>query len=151
MFQAIQSAFKAYKNKWLIQNIGGKVEKETLAYWVDLSLKRAIINFNIMAEFRCSKIWPLNLERMQQKMGPSKTIYSILSKKLIEYEITKDNLPSSEKNARHFYIEEEGEYGLEVDFEHESIAEIGQFLKLLQKMIKAPKLVHEPLVDHSQN
>ena len=146
-----KTTFKAYKNKWMIKNNGGKVEKETLAHWVDLSLTRLLSKSNITVAFKAIRIWPLNLEKIQQKMGSSKTIYSIPLEKLIEYEIIKDDLPKGEKNARHFYIEEEVGSGLEVGAKLENAIEIGQFLKLPQRMVQAPRFAHEPLIDYLQN
>ena len=39
--------------------------------------------------------------------------YSIPSKKLIEWEIMEDDLPRGVENTRHFFVEDEGEEGLD--------------------------------------
>ena len=103
-FKPFKIAFKAYRNKWMVQNNGGKVEKQTLAHWVDLSLKRALSKSNIKVGFRGTGIWPLNLEKMQHHMGPSRTIHSRPSEKLIEYEIMEDDLPKGVENTRIFTL-----------------------------------------------
>ena len=63
-FKPFKIAFKAYRNKWMSENNGNIVEKETLAHWLDLSLKKALSKSNILAGFKAIGIWPLNLERM---------------------------------------------------------------------------------------
>ena len=73
-----------------------KVEKETLAHWMDLVFNRALSNSNIVTGFKAIRIWPLNLDRMQQKMGLSKIIYSIPFEKTIEHEIMEDDLSRGE-------------------------------------------------------
>ena len=40
---------------------------------------------------------------------------------------------------------------LEVSAELENSVDIGQFLKLLQRMIHAPRDVHKPSLDYSQS
>ena len=150
-FKPFKAAFRAYRDKYMMDNHGGKVEKDTLAYWVDLALTKALSKSNIMAGFRATGIWPLNLERMQTKMGPSKPFYPIPSCKVIVSEIMDEDLPRGEDGALHYYIEEEG------DMSGESLADpkiapgISQFLKLPQKSIQATRIVHEPLVDYSQS
>ena len=138
-FKPFKTTLKTYKNKWIVENNCGKVEKETLAHWVDLSLKRALSNSNVMAGFRSTGIWPLSLEKMQQKLTSSKTHYSIPSETLIRYEIMKEDLPRGEGNTRHFYIEDEDEgfdgrtKGLHGGAEPENSIGISQFLKLLKE------------------
>ena len=59
-----------------------------------------------------------------------------------------DNFPRGEENGKHFYIKDEIEKGLEEVIELENIVEIGQFLRLPQRMVQALKVGHEPLVDY---
>ena len=96
-FKPFKSAFRAYRNKWMIENNRRKVMKDTLASWVDLAFSRALSKFNILARFRAIDIWPLNLERMQQKMEPSKAFYFLPSEKLIIEEIIEEDLPRKMK------------------------------------------------------
>ena len=117
------------------ENNGNKVEKENLAHWVDLFLKKEFSKSNILAHFKATGIWPLNMERMQQKVKPSTTYYSIPSAQLIEHDIMEDDLPRGASNAKHFVIEEEGEFGVEEGAELKNSANIGQFLKLPQTMV----------------
>lgn len=56
-----------------------------------------------------------------------------------------------EENARHFYVEEEDEIELGSTISPGIIVEIGQFLKLPQKLVAAPKVIYEPLIDYSQS
>ena len=64
-----------------------------------------------------------------------------------------DDLPQGAENARHFYIEEEeeGAIATEVSAKPETPSTIGQFLKLPQRIIQAPRVLHEPLLDYSQS
>ena len=119
----------------MLKNNGSKVEKETLAHCVDRTVTKTFFNFNIMVGFRATGIWPLNLERMEQKMEPLKTIYSIPSKKLIRHQIMEEDLPRGEENATHYFIKDEDEIELEGSDCVEMTTKIGQFLKLPQKEI----------------
>ena len=150
-FKPFKTTFRAYRDKYMMDNHGGKVEKETLAHLVDLALTKALSKSNIMAGFRTTGIWPLNLERMQTKMGPSKPFYPILSCKVIVSEIMDEDLPRGEDGALHYYAEEEGDMSGESLTDLERAPEISQFLKLPQKSIQATRIVHEPLVDYSQS
>ena len=134
------------------QNNGSKVEKERLAYWVDLALNRALSNSNIVASFRATRIWPLNLERMGAKVGPSKLVHhSLPLERLIIHEIMEDDLSKGDEEAKHYYVEDEDEVEYQEGVGPTNSSSIGQFLKLLQKHVQAPRVVHEPLVDYSQS
>ena len=150
-FKPFKTAFRAYRDKYMMDNHGGKVEKETLAHWVDLALIKALSKSNIMAGFRAIGIWPLNLKRLQTKMGPSKPFYPIPSCKIIVSEIMDEDLPSGEDGALHYYVEEEGDMSGESLADSEIAPEISHFLKLPQKPVQAIRIVHEPLVDYFQS
>jgi hypothetical protein len=51
---------------------GQATQKEDLAQWVDLTLKRALSPLNIIKGFREIGIWPLNPNTMDGKMGPTR-------------------------------------------------------------------------------
>ena len=104
-----------------------------------------------MVGFRATGIWPLNLERMQTKMGPSKSFYPIPSCKVIVSEIMDEDLPRGEDGALYYYVEKEGDMSGENLADLEIAHEISQFLKLPQKSVLATRIVHEPLVDYSQS
>ena len=55
-FRPFKNAFKAYRNKWMINNNKGKVEKDTLVHWIYLAFNRAVSNSNISASFRAISI-----------------------------------------------------------------------------------------------
>ena len=118
---------------------------------MDLALKKALSNSNFIVGFKGTGIWPLNLERMEKNMGPSKTIPSLPSEKLLEDEILEDDLSKGGENGKHFYIEDEGEEVVEGGVEPENTTEISQFLRLPQRMVQVPKVGHEPLVNYSQS
>ena len=82
-FKPFESAFKGYRNKLMLQNNGGRVEKEILAQWIDMALEKAPPKSNIKARFRSIGIWPLNLDKMEAKMDSSKPYYSIPSHQII--------------------------------------------------------------------
>ena len=146
-----KTAFRAYRDKYMMDNHRGKVEKDTLGYWVDLALIKAFSKSNIMAWFGATRIWPLNLERMQTKMEPSKPFYPIPSCKVIILEIMDEDLPRGEDGALYCYVEEEGDMSGESLANPEIAPGISQFLKLFQKSVQATRIVHEPLVDYSQS
>ena len=150
-FKPFKSAFKAYRNKFMMQNNEGKVDKNTLAHWVDLALKKALSKSNIVAGFRATGIWPLNLERMEAKVGPSRSFQSTPSCKLIVEEIMEEDLPSVEDDVLHYYVEDEVEVSDKGSAGPEIAAEISHFLKLPQKPLQATRIVHEPLVDYSRS
>ena len=147
-FKPFKIVFKIYRNKWIIENNGGKVEKDTVAHWVDLAFNRALSNSNILASFRVTSIRLLNLKKMEQKMGPSKPYYCIVSEKLIVEEIMEENLPKGEEDARYYFVKDEEDMDYEVDVGPEHIPSIDQFLKLPQKKVEASKVLHKPLVDY---
>ena len=132
-FKPFKIALKAYRNKWMLQNSGRKVEKEILAQWVDLSLKKALSANNIRNGFRATGIWPLSLDKMEAKVGPSKPYNSLPSEKVIVEDIMKKDIPSVETNAKHYYVEDDD------DVEHgegvgaENTPPITDFLKLPPK------------------
>ena len=95
----------------MVDKNGTKVEKETLAYWVDLSLIRALPNSNILARFRATCIWPLNLDKMEQKMGLSKPFYSIPYEKILVEEIMED-LPRGFEDERYYFVQMKGIWSL---------------------------------------
>ena len=150
-FKPFKSAFKAYRNKFMMQNNEGKVDKNTLAHWMDLALKKALSKSNIVAGFRATWIWPLNLERIEAKVGPSRSFQSTPSCKLIVEEIMEEDLPSVEDDVLHYYVEDEVEVSDKGSAGPEIAAEISQFLKLPQKPLQATRIVHEPLVDYSRS
>ena len=39
-FKPFKSAFKGYRNKWMLKNSAAKLEKETLPYWINMALKK---------------------------------------------------------------------------------------------------------------
>ena len=62
-------------------------------------------------------------------------IYSIPLEKLIEHEIMKDKLLRGEENARHFHIEDGDEEELDRGAKLGNVAEVCQFIKLLQTIV----------------
>ena len=70
-FKPFKVAFRAYKYAWNVKNHGSRVKKEDLASCMSLALKKALTSTNISAIFRKARIWPLNIEAMKDKMGPS--------------------------------------------------------------------------------
>ena len=74
----------------MVQNSGGKVEKGILAQWVDLFLKKALSPKNIRNGFRATGIWPLSLDKMKAKVGPSKPYNSLPSEKVIVEDIMEE-------------------------------------------------------------
>ena len=141
-FKPFKTAFRAYRDKYMMDKHGGKVEKDTLAYWVDLALTKALSKSNIMAGFRATGIWPLNLERMQTKMEPSKPFYPIPSCKVIVSEIMDEDLQRDEDGALHYYVEDEGVMNGESLADPEIVTGISQFLKLPQKSVQATRILH---------
>ena len=83
-------------------------------------------------------------------MGPLKIIYSIPLEKLIEHGIMKDDLPKGEENETHYYIEEKDKIGFKGVVGLEIGVEIGQFLKLFQRLVATSKVLYELLINYSQ-
>ena len=118
---------------------------------MDLALKKALSKSNIVAGFRATWIWPLNLERMEAKVDPSRSFQSTPSCKVIVEEIMEEDLPSDVNNVLHYYVEDEIEESDKGSADPEIAAEISHFLKLPQKPLQATRTVHEPLVDYSRS
>ena len=99
---------------------------------MDLALQRVLSNSNILASFRAIGNSPLTLNRMKAQIGPLKTLYSILSKKLIiYYKIMKNDLSLGDEGVKHYYVEDKVEQ--EKDIDPTNTPQIGHFLKLPQK------------------
>jgi hypothetical protein len=71
VFRPFKCAFRGYRDAWTLQHRGQPAQKEDLAQWVDLALKRALSPLNITKGFRTTGIWPFNSAAMEGKMGPS--------------------------------------------------------------------------------
>ena len=142
-----------------MRNHGAKVRKENLAIWISLALKKALTKSNIKARFRGSSMWPLNLEAMQGKMGPSKTFLSRSAAKVAQEEkdmaqIIEEGLPSPLSNPTHFYVENEDESDLVEELSQEeppSYHNISTFFRLPQEIDTRNRVICEPLVDYTQS
>ena len=150
-FKPFKTALKAYRNKWMVQNSGGKVEKDILAQWVDLSLKKALSPNNIRRGFRATGIWPLNLDKMEAKVGPSKPYNSLPSENVIVEDIMEEDIPSEETNGKHYYVEDDDDVEHEEGIGAKNAPPITDFLKLPQKQGQGTRILHEPLVDYSHS
>ena len=115
---------------------------------MNLALNRTFFKFNILTGFKAIGIWPLNLERMQKKMRPSKPYYPISSVKVIVEEIMEEELPRAEEDGKHYFVEDEGNVHYKEGADPEKILSSSEFLKLPQREVQAPKIQHEPLVDY---
>ena len=82
-------------------------------------------------------------------MGPSKSYYSIPLEKILIEEIIEEDLSRGLKDRKHYYIADEEDLGLEEGVDPESTPSICQYLKLTQRQVQAPRVLHEPLVDYS--
>ena len=71
IFRPFKCAFCGYRDAWTLENRGRAAQKEDLAEWVLLALKRALTPQNIKQGFKGTGIWPLNAQAVADKMGPS--------------------------------------------------------------------------------
>ena len=62
-----------------------------------------------------------------------------------------DDLPRVEEGAKHYFVEDEEELKLEESVDPKSTIQISQFLKLPQRQVHTPRVVHESLVEYSLN
>ena len=69
---------------------------------------------------------------------------------MIVVEIMEEDLPREEEGARHYFVEDEEEFGIEDIVDSKNTPPISQFLKLPQRIVNAPRVLHEPLVDYSR-
>lgn len=58
-------------NAWTLANKGKKANKENLAQWVSLALKRASKIEKCTKGFKAHRIWPPNVDSMTTEMGLS--------------------------------------------------------------------------------
>ena len=72
IFKPFKISFSLYRDVWTMSNKGSAAHKETLAQWVSLSLRKALLVTNIQRGFATTGIWPINASAMEGKMGPSK-------------------------------------------------------------------------------
>ena len=127
---------------------------------MSLALKKTLTHTNIRARFRGIGIWPLNLEAMQNKMGPSEQFLpqSVAEDRVEEdlnQEIIEEGIPPSSPNAIHYYVNSmEDEDGLDIDEDVEepyTQNNISNFLRLPQEVVTTRRYRAEPLVDYSQS
>ncbi len=78
MFQTHENNLLKKRNGAMIKNNYCKPDKITLASWVDKSLDQTLIKKNIMAKFKTTRIWLLNLNTMDEKTNPS-SVYTIVN------------------------------------------------------------------------
>jgi hypothetical protein len=108
VFKPFKTAFRAYIDVWSMTHKGQKTMKEDLAQWVSLALKKAMTPSNIKVGFRCTGIWPLNNTAMTNKMCPSEGFIEKSLEVQIN-EILEEDVPSSEENVVHYYVDVEGD------------------------------------------
>jgi hypothetical protein len=72
-FKPFKTIFKTYKNVWTLANKGRGANKEDLAQWVSLTLKKTLTTTTICKGILAIMIWPLNPDVMVNKMQPFKT------------------------------------------------------------------------------
>ena len=163
-FKPFKVAFRAYKNLWTMKHHGVKVTKETLANSMSLALKKSLANKNIQGGFRGAGIWPLNLEAMKLKMGPSQgfkrpTATEVHREEEQMNDIMEEGLPPTPTHATHFYVDSlEAHTEIDVGLEDDNIEErlespttITTFLRMPQVVVPRPNTRAEPLVDYSQS
>jgi hypothetical protein len=73
MLQAIQTTLKKEKDGAMLRNNYNKLNKVTLARWVNKVLNQVLSKKNIKIRFRVDiGIWPLNPKAMDEKFSPTK-------------------------------------------------------------------------------
>jgi len=70
-FKPFKMFFRAYKDKWTLENTGKMPIKEDLAQWVSHALRKALSQENICKGFEVTSIFPLNADAVHSKLGPS--------------------------------------------------------------------------------
>ena len=161
-FKPFKVAFRAYKNLWTMKHYGVRVTKEILANWVSLALKKALTTKNIQGGFRGAGIWPLNLEAMKLKMGPSEgfkrsTATEVHCEEEQMNDIMEEGLPPAPTHATHVDSLEthaEIDVGLrddDIEERLESPTTITTFLRMPQVVVSRLSTRIEPLVDYSQS
>ncbi len=67
-FKPFKTIFKTYKDVWTLVNKRRGANKEDLAQWVFLTLKKTLTTTNICKGFSTIVIWALNLDAIASKM-----------------------------------------------------------------------------------
>ena len=131
---------------------------------MSLALKKSLTAKNIQGGFRGARIWPLNLEAMKLKMGPSQgfqipTATEVHCEEEQMNDIMEEGLPPIPTHATHFYVDSlEAHVEIDVPLENDDIEErlesptnITTFLRMPQVVLSRPNTRVEPLVDYSQS
>ena len=127
---------------------------------MSLALKKALTIANIKVGFKGSGIWPLNLEAMKSKMGPSErsvhhsAVEARFEEELNE-EIMEEDISPPSPHATHYYMDsvQEDVFGDDED-EKESPSthdNISNFLRMLQEVVTIKKSRTKPFIDYSQS
>ena len=127
---------------------------------MSLALKKALTSANIRAGFKGTEIWPLNLEAMKSKMGPSEGFVphsaaeARFEEELNEEIMGEDIVPPSQ-HATYYYVDsmQEDVFGDDKDEEENpSIHDnISNFLRMPQEVVTIKKARAEPFIDYSQS
>ena len=173
-FKSFKLSFRAYRDAWRAKNIGKMVEKQELAKWMSLALKKALIEKNICIGFRTVGILPLNKEAMEGKMGASTIfqhsqirreswetleedeMFSQTSEKANEIEvkgILHEGIPSPPRHFTHYYvsIEDECSYSSMTPLLNLFLSQsCSQFLRLRKIQIPISyRMKSESIIDYS--
>jgi hypothetical protein len=71
IFKSFMQFSRQYRDYWMSRNMGEAASKETLAHWVSLVLKKALIESNIQQGYLATGIWPLNNHAVDNMLAPS--------------------------------------------------------------------------------
>lgn len=121
-FKAFKVAYHAYRDKSTLNNKGKVHEKEDLASWVSVALKRALISTTITKEFMVIGIYSFYPKALDGKMHPSfidvETLFAqelsspnkeeIEKLELREVQDVLEEVPTPLPECHHYYVELEG-------------------------------------------
>jgi len=80
-FKPFKVAFRAYRDKWTVEHVGQCPGKDDLTSWVAFALRKALTKENITRGFQTTCIYPLNIQAIDKKIGPSLTFQGESSSK----------------------------------------------------------------------
>ena len=110
-----------------------------------LALKKDLINANIRDKFKGTRIWPLNLEAMKNKMGPSEgfvpqCLAEVRFEKELNEEIIEEGIPPPSPNTTHYYVDSKQKEDIlgndaEVEEKPSTHDNISNFLRMLQEVV----------------
>jgi hypothetical protein len=95
IFKPFKQFFREYRDFWMSKHVNQPANKECLAQWVSLGLRKALSESNIRSGFRAIGIYPLDNHVVDKYLQPSETFGGEARGKNLASQLTEASGPCS--------------------------------------------------------